>query len=179
MLSAVRPASPSWAERAMEKQPACAAAISSSGLVPTPFSKRVENEYCVFESTPLAVEMVPLPVLRLPCHTADALRCIIPPGIDGSRLRTGQAAEYSAKEGLDADCRGIFPAKLRRAAHSPELPGRSGFRGEFACCLAVSDLHARDPGFWPASMASISRSGVNFIILRKNPGSSREVAVRY
>src|SRR5712692_8146292 len=79
------PALPSCAESAIVKHPACAAAISSSGFVPAPSSKRVENEYCVFESTPLAVEMVPLPLLRFPCHSADAFRCIIPPGIDGSR----------------------------------------------------------------------------------------------
>ncbi|HZL70006.1 MAG TPA: hypothetical protein VFC29_22060 [Candidatus Limnocylindrales bacterium] len=29
----------------MEKQPACAAAISSSGFVPAPFSKRVLKEF--------------------------------------------------------------------------------------------------------------------------------------
>ena len=32
-------------ERAIEKQPACAAAMSSSGFVPLPSSKRVLNEY--------------------------------------------------------------------------------------------------------------------------------------
>ena len=36
----VKPALPSSAEKAMAKQPACAAAMSSSGLVPTPFSNR-------------------------------------------------------------------------------------------------------------------------------------------
>ena len=39
------PALPSSADSAMEKQPACAAAINSSGLVPTPLSNRVLNEY--------------------------------------------------------------------------------------------------------------------------------------
>ena len=54
----------SCAESAMAKHPACAAAINSSGLVPTPFSNRVENEYCVLASTPLAVEMRPLPPFK-------------------------------------------------------------------------------------------------------------------
>ena len=76
MLSAVRPALPSWAESAMEKQPACAAAISSSGLVPGWFSKRVLKEYGVCFSTPLSVETVPFPSLRPPLQTALALRCI-------------------------------------------------------------------------------------------------------
>src|SRR5687768_2448420 len=58
----------------MEKQPACAAAISSSGFVPTPSSKRVLNEYCVSFSTPLSVEIVPLPSLSPPFHCADAFR---------------------------------------------------------------------------------------------------------
>src|SRR3954451_15413223 len=38
--SGVKPALPSSADRAMEKQEACAAAISSSGFVPGAFSKR-------------------------------------------------------------------------------------------------------------------------------------------
>src|SRR5260370_20577415 len=75
-LVAVKPALPSCAESAIVKQPACAAASSSSGLVPTPFSNRVAKEYCVCLSTPLSVEMVPLPSFKPPCHTADALRCI-------------------------------------------------------------------------------------------------------
>src|SRR5664279_3318390 len=72
----VKPALPSSAENAIEKQPACAAAMSSSGFVPTPFSKRVLNEYCVSLSVPLSVEMLPLPVFKSPCQTADALRFI-------------------------------------------------------------------------------------------------------
>jgi hypothetical protein len=56
----------------MEKQPACAAATSSSGLVPRPFSNRVLKEYDVCEMTPLSVEIVPCPSLRLPSQTADA-----------------------------------------------------------------------------------------------------------
>src|SRR5208282_2032575 len=75
-LSGVMPALPSCAESAMVKQPACAAAINSSGFVPRPFSKRVENEYCAFESTPLSVEIVPLPSLSEPFQTAEALRII-------------------------------------------------------------------------------------------------------
>src|SRR5947208_3325514 len=74
---AVRPALPSCAERAMVKHPAWAAASSSSGLVPTPFSKRVLKEYWVCLRTPLSVEMDPLPLLRSPCQTALALRCIV------------------------------------------------------------------------------------------------------
>src|SRR5215217_3312521 len=74
MLSAVRPAWASWAESAIEKQPACAAASSSSGLVPLPSSKRVWNEYAELERTPLAVETVPLPDFKSPRHCADAVR---------------------------------------------------------------------------------------------------------
>src|SRR6266852_6959979 len=75
-LLAVMPALPSCAESAIVKQPACAAARSSSGLVPTPFSNLVLNEYCVCFSTPLSVEMVPFPSFKPPCQTADALRCM-------------------------------------------------------------------------------------------------------
>src|SRR5579863_4096138 len=76
MLAGVRLAAPSCAESAIEKQAACAAAISSSGLVPGVFSKRVTNEYGVLESTPLSAETAPLPSLSPPFQTALALRCI-------------------------------------------------------------------------------------------------------
>src|SRR6266568_3453355 len=77
-LSGVMPAFPSCAESAMVKHPACAAAINSSGLVPLAFSKRVENEYGVLESTPLSLDIVPFPSLSDPFHTADALRTMNP-----------------------------------------------------------------------------------------------------
>jgi hypothetical protein len=44
-LSGSYPALPSSPASAIEKQPACAPAISSSGLVPGPSSKRDPNEY--------------------------------------------------------------------------------------------------------------------------------------
>ena len=72
----VKPALPSSAENAIEKQPACAAAINSSGFVPPPFSKRVLNEYCASLSPPLSVEMLPLPSFKPSFQTADALRFI-------------------------------------------------------------------------------------------------------
>src|SRR5690349_15321825 len=76
MLSGVNPALPSCADRAMEKQPACAAAISSSGLVPGWSPKRVPNEKGVLENTPLPEETAPAPSFKLPFHSALALRCI-------------------------------------------------------------------------------------------------------
>src|SRR6185369_13086636 len=77
MRSALRLASPSTAESAMEKQLACAAAISSSGLVPGALSNRCAKLYGVSRSTPLSVERVPLPSFRPPCQTADPLRCMM------------------------------------------------------------------------------------------------------
>src|SRR5207237_5316317 len=76
-LLAVIPAFPNCPESAMVKHPACAAANSSSGFVPMPFSNRVLKEYCVCLSTPLSVEIVPLPSFSPPCHTAEAFRCMI------------------------------------------------------------------------------------------------------
>src|ERR1017187_10613396 len=76
MDAGVKPALPSSAENAIEKQPACAAAMSSSGFVPAPFSKRVLNEYCAALSVPLSVEILPLPDFKSPAQTADALRFI-------------------------------------------------------------------------------------------------------
>ena len=76
MLEAVRLAAPNCPESAMEKHPACAAAINSSGLVPGVFSKRVANEYGVLDNTPLLAETTPLPSLSPPFHIALALRCM-------------------------------------------------------------------------------------------------------
>src|SRR5204863_5674429 len=59
--------------------PACAAAMSSSGLVPLPCSKRVENEYWALASTPLAVEITPCPSFNPPCQRAEADRFMFPP----------------------------------------------------------------------------------------------------
>src|SRR6478735_10754537 len=73
---AVIPALPSWAERAMLKQPAWAAAISSSGFVPGCDSKRVAKEYGVLLSTPLGEVSVPLPSFNPPLQCALALRCM-------------------------------------------------------------------------------------------------------
>src|SRR5690348_10834476 len=74
--SAVRFAAPNCPDSAIVKQPAWAAAISSSGFVPFPFSNLVLNEYCDCASTPLSVDTVPFPVFRSPCHCAEALRFI-------------------------------------------------------------------------------------------------------
>ncbi len=76
MLSAVRCACASCAERAIEKHPACAAASNSSGFVPGASSNRVWNEYGVLENTPLGAESVPLPDFRSPRHCALAVRFI-------------------------------------------------------------------------------------------------------
>src|SRR4051812_30477029 len=64
------------AEKAIAKQPACAAAISSSGFVPAPDSKREPKEYSVFFSAPPGAVSEPLPALSEPVQTADAVRFI-------------------------------------------------------------------------------------------------------
>src|SRR5215471_17370929 len=53
--------------------------MSSSGLVPFSFSKRLANEYGVLVRTPLSADIVPLPSFSPPCHTAEAFRFISPP----------------------------------------------------------------------------------------------------
>src|SRR5258705_128656 len=62
-----------------ELQAACAAASSSSGLVPTPFSNRVPNEYCASCRELLSVDNDPLPLLTSPRQTAVAFRSISRP----------------------------------------------------------------------------------------------------
>src|SRR5215469_1525992 len=76
MLSGVRFAVPSCADSAIEKHPACAAAISSSGLVPGAFSNLVVNEYGVLFSTPPGADINPLPSFNPPFQTALAFRCM-------------------------------------------------------------------------------------------------------
>jgi hypothetical protein len=63
----------------MEKHAACAAATSSSGLVPRSFSNRILNVYGTFESTPVPVDTVPRPSWSPPVHAALALRFIVSP----------------------------------------------------------------------------------------------------
>src|SRR5215469_4289493 len=82
MLSGVRFAPPNCADSAIEKHAACAAAISSSGLVPGAFSNRVVKEYGVFDKTPPGAEIVPLPSFKPPFHTALAFLCIVIPHKD-------------------------------------------------------------------------------------------------
>src|SRR6478752_9971201 len=74
--SGVKPASCRPKASAIVKQPAWAAAINSSGLVPFSFSKRVLKEYGVSASTPESLERLPLPERPLPRQTAFALRII-------------------------------------------------------------------------------------------------------
>jgi hypothetical protein len=76
MLSGVRFAPPSWADSAIEKHAACAAAISSSGFVPGASSNRVVNEYGVFDKNSAGGRNRPLPSFRPPFQTALAFRCI-------------------------------------------------------------------------------------------------------
>src|SRR5713101_3228232 len=98
----------------MVKQPACAAASSSSGLVPTPFSKRVLKEYWVCFSVPLSVEIEPLPLLRSPCHTALALRCI--EFAPFSRFIHFECGEFDSR----THSKGIFRMTPPGAARQPE-----------------------------------------------------------
>ena len=62
------------AVNAMVEHRGCAAAISSSGLVPFSFSKRVLNEYGVSTSTPESVVRLPLPARPVPRQTAFAFQ---------------------------------------------------------------------------------------------------------
>src|ERR1700744_4556610 len=88
----------------MVKQPAWAAAISSSGLVPTPSSKRVLKLYCASLRVLLCVLMVPLPAFKSPCQIAVALRSI---AFSWGRRACRKAARLDE---LDAD----FHTRLHR-----------------------------------------------------------------
>src|SRR6266446_3718937 len=109
IASAVNPALLSMNDSAMVKQPACAAAINSSGFVPLPSPKRAANEKGVSFNVPLCTDSVPLPSLTVPCHRAFALRCIV-------CLRNGM--EIRLRDGSNF---GTY-LKMGRAARVPRLP---------------------------------------------------------
>jgi hypothetical protein len=74
--SAVNPASLREKLNFMAKHPACAAAMSSSGFVPTPSANLELKEYCVLFKTVLAEVNVPLPSLPVPFQLAVDVRFI-------------------------------------------------------------------------------------------------------
>src|SRR5436190_17447396 len=104
----------------MLKHAACAAAMSSSGFVPGPFSKRVVNEYCVSLSTPLAVEIVPLPCLRSPCQTADAVLFIM------ADCKSWDGGVKGANFVLSATAFGTMLISYERAVRGWAVIGMSG-----------------------------------------------------
>src|SRR5262245_20395149 len=78
---------------AIVKQPACAAAMSSSGLVPLPSPNRAVNEYGVSASVPLWVVRAPRPSLPEPLHAAVAFLLIVAM----SRLQTRIGASAGSR----------------------------------------------------------------------------------
>src|SRR5436189_1987487 len=66
-------------DKAIEKQPACAAATSSSGFVPGVSPNRVAKLYGMPLRAPLNVDTVPFPSFRPPFHCALARRSIESP----------------------------------------------------------------------------------------------------
>jgi hypothetical protein len=69
----LKPAFVNPAARAIEKHPAWAAPINSSGFVPVPSSNRDAKEYCPSKA-PLPNLTLPLPSLSVPSQTALAVR---------------------------------------------------------------------------------------------------------
>src|SRR2546430_2749714 len=133
--SGVRPPWLSSADSAIEKQPACAAAINSSGFVPRPFSKRVLNEYCASARTPLCVERVPLPSFNPPRQTADAVRFIILRLIvTGVRRNEKNRASQWLTETVGA------------RSHCPASPASMWFRQLLRGCRNVTLVGLRENG---------------------------------
>src|SRR5438477_2949378 len=95
-------------ESAMEKQPASAAPMSSSGFVPFPSSKRDENEYGP-SNAPLPSFMVPLPCFKVPSQTADPVRVaiVLPPlflVLNGSRGNSVSATQAGSGAAMSPSC---------------------------------------------------------------------------
>src|SRR5882757_5491039 len=72
MRVGVKPAPDNCADKAIEKHPACAAPINSSGLVPAPSAERERQSYDP-SNAPLPNFTFPLPSRRLPFHSASAV----------------------------------------------------------------------------------------------------------
>jgi hypothetical protein len=113
MCSAVSFASPRISDNAMVKQPACAAPINSSGLVPGLPSNRLLNPYGYSLSAPLLVEIAPLPSLMPPCQAADPYVCI---------TRSPSLSICSSAKATDYNARGL----IRLQDSDPRLPDRRG-----------------------------------------------------
>src|SRR5512142_766760 len=94
-------------DSAIEKQLACAAASSSSGVVvlpPAPLSVRAFQESPASRNVPLAALVLPLPDMRSPSHCAVARLCMRGP----------------FGEGVEAD---VAAARGRRKRAGPARPG--------------------------------------------------------
>src|SRR5690606_8680205 len=111
IFSGVKPASPNWADTALEKHPAWAAPMSSSGFVPGPSSKRGLKPYCAALSTPLSLEIVPLPSRTLPVHTADAFFFI---SLSMTSATHGAGPD---RTGQQRTCRSPSPSATQRGGH--------------------------------------------------------------
>src|ERR1700722_11054173 len=111
----------------MPKQPACAAAINSSGLVPLPSPKRALKPYGVSWSVALWVVRLPLPSLPEPDHAALAWRlmlaircppdCAAPGSGDGKPVADGIETRPVANVERAGSPRGFLVPLGIRTAH--------------------------------------------------------------
>src|SRR5690606_4909778 len=137
------PAVASRAASAIEKHPACAAAMSSSGLVPTPSSKREPKEYDP-STAPLAVARVPLPLLRSPRHSASAVRTGIVDTPLG-RLRIRPESTGPDRQDTERDAAGRREAEPRGAPRPDRRGGGAGPTRERARFVAAAPLDPAAP----------------------------------
>src|SRR5213594_2916073 len=191
------PAFSSPAERAMLKHAACAAAISSSGLVPGFPSKRVAKLYGPLKA-PLPALKLPLPSLSFPSQTADARlvgMALSPWAVERNLAGppTGRYAcsrrpeegwfhgheqEDDAPRGAAEDGRPAAPAPAARVATPPLVGGiahrqRSG--GQHRLVPRHARLHAgralggRRPGAWHSDEGGQLRHHAQSGRLREGP----------
>src|SRR6185312_12946798 len=100
-------------------------------LVPAPFSKRVEKEYCVSFRTPLAVETAPFPSFKPPAQWALAVRTmsLISCGITSGfrELHAPEPAHIQCTTPDRLAARG--PAPTRRRVPEPACQARAEMCG--------------------------------------------------
>src|SRR5215472_1816466 len=150
------PAFSRLADSAIEKQPASAAAISSSGLVPFPSSKRDEKEYGP-SNAPLPSFIVPLPCLSVPSQTADPVlvAIVLSPLVAVSvTIRAGRARVQFAFRSSPRTV--ILSGALQRnAKHEARLSKISDCRSTGNCRTKRSEIEARRPELLRVVAASL------------------------
>src|SRR5690606_37675016 len=144
----VCPAFSSSADRYIEKQPACAAPISSSGLVPGVSPKRVPKLNGPSKA-PLPSFMRPEPCFSVPCHEADAFRTVISDSYEsGGKTKGGRRDRASVARDFQQDLADV-PRRLHQLVRGARVGEIEDFEND--------RLHGAGLQQWPDVLAQLRR----------------------